>query len=73
VQRLDGQEADAPGVVVEGSCGRRRHGVGDAAKRKGGPRKALELLLAEIEHAEATRPLEQRFDVDELWMALGLK
>ena len=45
----------------------------DAAKRKGGPRKALELLLAEIEHAEATRPLEQRFDVDELWRALGLK
>jgi len=31
VQRLDGQEADAPDVVVEGSCRRRRrrrHGVG---------------------------------------------
>jgi hypothetical protein len=45
----------------------------EAAKRKGGPRKGLELLLAEIEHAEATRPPEQRFDVDELWRALGLR
>lgn len=44
----------------------------EAAKRKGGPRKALDLLLAEIEHAEATRPPEQRFDVGELRRALGL-
>ena len=44
----------------------------EAAKRKGGPRKALELLLAEIEHDEATRLPEQRFDVGELRRALGL-
>jgi mRNA-degrading endonuclease toxin of MazEF toxin-antitoxin module len=33
----------------------------------------VELLLAEIEHAEATRPPEQRFDVGELRRALGLR
>jgi len=44
----------------------------EAAKRKGEPRKELELLLAEIEHAEARRPPDQRFDVSVLRHELGL-
>jgi len=43
----------------------------EAAKRKGAPRKRLELLLAEIEHAEAGQPEQQRFDVSVLRRALG--
>ncbi|WP_242392672.1 SEC-C metal-binding domain-containing protein [Anaeromyxobacter oryzisoli] len=45
----------------------------EAAKRKGAPRKSLELLLAEIEHAEAGRPEEQRFDVSVLRRALEVQ
>lgn len=43
-----------------------------AAAKKGAPRKRLELLLAEIEHAEAGQASEQRFDVTILRRALGL-
>jgi hypothetical protein len=43
-----------------------------AAKLKGAPRKRLELLLAEIEHAEAGQPEAQRFDVGVLRRDLGL-
>jgi hypothetical protein len=43
-----------------------------AAKRKGAPRKSLELLLAEIEHAEAGQPEQQRFDVSVLRRELGV-
>jgi len=44
----------------------------EAVKETGRPRKELELLLAEIEHAEASRPPEQRFDVGVLRKELGL-
>jgi hypothetical protein len=44
----------------------------EAAKRKGAPRKSLELLLAEIEHAEAGQPEQQRFDVSGLRRELGV-
>jgi hypothetical protein len=44
----------------------------EAAKRKGAPRKSLELLLAEIEHAEAGQPEQQRFDVSVLRRELGV-
>ena len=44
-----------------------------AAKRKGGPKKSLELLLAEIEHAEAGQPEQQRFDVSVLRRELGVQ
>jgi hypothetical protein len=44
----------------------------DAAKRKGAPRKALLLLLAEIEHAEAGQPAARRFDVGAMRRDLGL-
>jgi hypothetical protein len=43
-----------------------------AAGRKGKPRQRLELLLAEIEHAEAGQPHAQRFDVAVLRRELGL-
>lgn len=43
-----------------------------AAAKKGAPRQRLELLLAEIEHAEAGQPSEQRFDVTVLRRELGL-
>ena len=43
-----------------------------AAGRKGGPRQRVELLLAEIEHAEAGQPVAQRFDVAVLRRELGL-
>ena len=45
----------------------------EAAKRKGAPRKSLELLLAEIEHAEAGQPEQQRFDVSGLRRELGVQ
>jgi hypothetical protein len=45
----------------------------EAAKRKGAPRKSLELLLAEIEHAEAGEPEERRFDVSILRRELGVR
>ncbi len=45
----------------------------EAAKRKGAPRKSLELLLAEIEHAEAGQPEQQRFDVSVLRRELGVR
>ncbi len=45
----------------------------EAAKRKGAPRKSLELLLAEIEHAEAGRPEQERFDVSVLRRELGFR
>jgi len=45
----------------------------EAAKRKGAPRKSLELLLAEIEHAEAGQPEQQRFDVSGLRRDLGVQ
>lgn len=45
----------------------------EAAKRKGAPRKRLELLLAELEHAEAGQPEQQRFDVSVLRRELGLE
>src|SRR6266545_2154520 len=44
-----------------------------AAKRKGAPRKKLDLLLAEIEHAEAGQPEQQRFDVSVLRRELGAR
>ena len=44
-----------------------------AAKRKGAPRKALELLLAEFEHAEARQPPGQRVDVAALRRELGVE
>jgi SEC-C motif-containing protein len=44
-----------------------------AAEKKGAPRKRLELLLAEIEHAEAGQPEAQRFDVAVLLHELGLR
>jgi hypothetical protein len=37
---------------------------------KGARRRDLELLVAEIEHHEAGRPAEQRFDVGSLRRAL---
>lgn len=43
-----------------------------AAKRKGAPREALRLLLAEFEHGEATRPPAQRIDVATLRRELGI-
>jgi hypothetical protein len=43
-----------------------------AARRKGAPRKSLELLLAEIEHAQAGQEEQQRFDVSVLRRELGL-
>ena len=45
----------------------------EAVGRKGAPRKALDLLLAEIEHHEAGQPEAQRFDVSVLRRALGLE
>ena len=45
----------------------------EAAKRKGAPRKKLDLLLAEIEHAEAGQPEQQRFDVSVLRRELGVR
>jgi len=45
----------------------------DAAKRNGAPRKKLDLLLAEIEHAEAGQPEQQRFDVSGLRRELGVR
>jgi hypothetical protein len=45
----------------------------EAAKRKGAPRKSLDLLLAEIEHAEAGQPKQQRFDVSALRRELGVR
>jgi hypothetical protein len=45
----------------------------EAAKRKGAPRKKLDLLLAEIEHAEAGQPEQQRFDVSVLRRELGVQ
>lgn len=44
----------------------------EAAKRKGAPRKALLLLLAEIEHAEAGQPSARRFDVGAMRRELGV-
>jgi len=44
----------------------------DAAKRKGAPRKKLDLLLAEFENSEARAPAAQRFDFAQLRRALGL-
>jgi hypothetical protein len=44
----------------------------EAARRKGASRKSLELLLAEIENAEAGRPEAERFDVSILRRDLGL-
>ncbi len=43
-----------------------------AAKRKGAPRKKLDLLLAEFENSEARAPAAQRFDFAQLRRALGL-
>lgn len=43
-----------------------------AAGRKGKPRQQLELLLAELEHAEAGQPSQQRLDVAALRRELGL-
>lgn len=45
----------------------------EAAKRKGAPRKSLELLLAELEHAEAGQPEPQRFEVAALRRELGVR
>jgi hypothetical protein len=45
----------------------------EAAKRKGAPRRKLELLLAEIEHTEAGQPAEARLDVSALRRELGLE
>jgi hypothetical protein len=45
----------------------------EAAKRKGAPRKSLELLLAEIEHAEAGQHEQQRFDVSVLRRELRVR
>jgi hypothetical protein len=45
----------------------------EAARRKGAPRRALELLLAEIENAEAGRPAELRQDVAALRRELGFQ
>lgn len=45
----------------------------EAANRKGAPRRSLELLLAEIEHAVAGRPEQQRFDVSGLRRELGVR
>jgi len=45
----------------------------EAAKRKGAPRKKLDLLLSEIEHAEAGQPEQQRFDVSVLRRELGAR
>lgn len=44
-----------------------------AARRRGAPRKSLELLVAEIEHAEAGRPEQERFDVAALRRDLGMR
>jgi hypothetical protein len=44
-----------------------------AAARKGAPREALMLLLADFEHAEAGRPPEMRFDVTALRRELGVE
>jgi hypothetical protein len=43
-----------------------------AAKRKGAPREALHLLLAEIENSEAREPEAQRYDVAGLRRELGI-
>ena len=43
-----------------------------AAKRKGAPRDALHLLLAEFENSEARQPAAQRFDVSSLRRELGI-
>jgi hypothetical protein len=43
-----------------------------ASRKKGAPLEKLRLLLAEIEHHEALRPAEQRFDVQALRRELGL-
>jgi hypothetical protein len=43
-----------------------------AAQRQGAPREALTLLLAELEHAEASQPPAQRFDVAALRRELGV-
>ncbi len=45
----------------------------EAAKRKGAPRRSLELILAEIEHAEAGQPEPQRLDVSALRSELGIR
>ena len=44
----------------------------EAATRKGAPREALRLLLAELEHAEAGQPAASRFDVASLRRELGV-
>lgn len=43
-----------------------------AATKKGAPRDALRLLLAEFENSEARRPAAQRFDVASLRRELGI-
>jgi len=45
----------------------------EAAKHKGAARRKLELILAEIEHAEAGQPADARLDVSALRHELGLK
>ena len=44
----------------------------EAARRGGTATKKLELLLAELENGQARRPVEERFDVSKLRVALGL-
>ncbi len=43
-----------------------------AAKRKGAPREALRLLLAEFENSEARQPTAERYDVTGLRRELGI-
>ncbi len=61
------RHGEKPGPALGGLTPR------EAAGRKGAPRKALDLLLAELEHHEAGQPKAQRFDVSVLRRALGLE
>jgi len=45
----------------------------EAARRKGAPRRELDVLLAEMEHCEAGRPEAERFDVAWLRRELGFE